>query len=86
MDLDRNHHRFHLRNLDTVRLFLLLESPASGFDNHDQNAYVNSVRPGTRGGDLMTQWQRENPQIDEFFTNDPRRTEQYNVPFGRVVD
>ncbi|WP_076465476.1 alpha/beta hydrolase family protein [Actinomyces mediterranea] len=63
-----------------------LESPASGFDNHDQNAYVNSVRPGTPGGDLMTQWQRENPQIDEFFTNDPRRTEQYNVPFGRVVD
>ena len=63
-----------------------LESPAAGFDNHNQNAYVNSVKPGSQGGEIMAQWQRKNPQIDKFLTSDPKKTQHYNVPFGRVVN
>lgn len=63
-----------------------LESPASGFENHDPSGYAASVAPGTPGADIMAKWQQANPQINDFFTNDSNRAHQYSVEFGRSVD
>lgn len=54
--------------------------------NHGQPSYYNSVNPGTPGGDLLSSWQQDHPELANFLTDTPSNTTTYDVPFGRTVD